>query len=80
MLADDSIFDRKRRAGPDLSPLSGLSFNDGYEDGHYAHDPELVAAAALKDETLKAPVTSLSEQDRSMKVRQAAIEALKAIS
>jgi HEAT repeat protein len=40
----------------------------------------LRAAAALKDETLKASVTSLSEQDRSMKVRQAAIEALKAIS
>ena len=37
----------------------------------------LRAAAALKDETLKAPVTTLSQQDRSMKVRQAAIEALK---
>ena len=48
VLADDSIFDRERRAGPDLSPLSGLSFNDGYDGGHYAHDPELVAAAAMK--------------------------------
>ena len=37
----------------------------------------LRAAAALKDDTLKAPVTVLSQQDRSMKVRQAAIEALK---
>jgi hypothetical protein len=37
----------------------------------------LRAAAALKDESLKAAVTALSEQDRSMKVRQAAIEALK---
>ena len=37
----------------------------------------LRAAAALKDESLKAAVTTLSEQDRSMKVRQAAIEALK---
>ena len=37
----------------------------------------LRAAAALKDEALKAPVTTLSQQDRSMKVRQAAIEALK---
>ncbi len=53
VLADDSIFDRKRRAGPDLSPLSGLSFNDGYENGHYAHDPELVAAAALKESLRK---------------------------
>ena len=48
VLADDSIFDRERRAGPDLSPLSGLSFNDGYDGGHYAHDPELVAASAMK--------------------------------
>ena len=37
----------------------------------------LRAAAALKDETLKASVTTLSQQDRSMRVRQAAIEALK---
>jgi HEAT repeat protein len=37
----------------------------------------LRAAAALKDEALKPSVASLSEQDRSMKVRQAAIEALK---
>jgi hypothetical protein len=37
----------------------------------------LRAAAALKDETLKRSVTILSQQDRSMKVRQAAIEALK---
>ena len=48
VLADDTIFDRERRAGPDLSPLSGLSFNDGYDGGGYAHDPELVAAEALK--------------------------------
>ncbi len=47
VLADDTIFDRERRAGPDLSPLSGLSFNDGYDGGGYAHDPELVAAEAL---------------------------------
>ena len=48
VLADDSIFDRKRAAGPDLSPLSGLSFNNGYDEGSYAHDPELVAARAMK--------------------------------
>jgi D-alanyl-D-alanine carboxypeptidase/D-alanyl-D-alanine-endopeptidase (penicillin-binding protein 4) len=49
ILADDSIFDRKRAAGPDLSPLSGLSFNDGYDsDGSYASAPELNAAKALK--------------------------------
>ena len=48
VLADDSIFDRARRAGPYLSPLSGLSFNNGYDGGGYAHDPELVAAVGLK--------------------------------
>jgi HEAT repeat protein len=39
----------------------------------------LRAAATLKDEALKASVTTLSQQDRSMKVRQAAMEALKVI-
>ena len=34
-------------------------------------------AATLKDESLKSSVTALSRQDRSMKVRQAALEALK---
>ena len=48
VLADDTIFDRKRRSGPDLSPLSGLSFNNGYDEGDYANDPELVAARAMK--------------------------------
>src|SRR4029453_17103068 len=37
----------------------------------------LRAAAALKDETLRPAVTNLSQQDKSLKVRQAAIEALK---
>lgn len=48
VLADDTIFDRERRAGPDLSPLSGLSFNNGYDGGGYARAPELVAARELK--------------------------------
>jgi HEAT repeat protein len=39
----------------------------------------LQAAAALKDASLRASVEGLSQQDRSMKVRQAALEALKAI-
>jgi len=39
----------------------------------------LRAAAALKDGSLKPSVEGLSQQDRSMKVRQAAMEALKAI-
>lgn len=37
----------------------------------------LRAAAMLKDESLKPLVTNLSQHDRSMKVRQAALEALK---
>jgi D-alanyl-D-alanine carboxypeptidase/D-alanyl-D-alanine-endopeptidase (penicillin-binding protein 4) len=49
VLADDTIFDRKRYDGPDVSPLSGLSFNNGYDGGSYASDPELVAAVALKE-------------------------------
>ncbi len=48
ILADDTIFDRQRRSGPDLSPLSGLSFNNGYDGGGYAGAPELVAAKGLK--------------------------------
>lgn len=39
----------------------------------------LRAAAALKDDAFRAPVASLSQQDRSLKVREAAMEALKAI-
>jgi hypothetical protein len=39
----------------------------------------LRAAAALKDESLKSAVTAVSQNDRSMKVRSAAIEALKVI-
>ncbi|MET0824380.1 MAG: D-alanyl-D-alanine carboxypeptidase/D-alanyl-D-alanine-endopeptidase [Solirubrobacterales bacterium] len=49
VLADDTIFDRKRYDGPYVSPLSGLSFNNGYDGGDYASDPELVAAAAIKE-------------------------------
>jgi serine-type D-Ala-D-Ala carboxypeptidase/endopeptidase (penicillin-binding protein 4) len=49
ILADDTIFDRARAASDDLSPLSGLSFNNGYDGGSYASAPELVAAAALKE-------------------------------
>jgi HEAT repeat protein len=37
----------------------------------------LRAAATLKDENLKSSVTSLSRQDRSMRVREAALEALR---
>lgn len=39
----------------------------------------LRAAAALKEGALRAPITNLSQQDRSMKVRQAALEALKTL-
>jgi hypothetical protein len=39
----------------------------------------LRAAAALKDDTLRGPIAILSQEDRSMRVRQAALDALKAI-
>lgn len=39
----------------------------------------LRAAAVLRDEGLRAPITRLSQQDQSMKVRQAALEALEAM-
>ncbi|UJA19173.1 hypothetical protein HJD18_02430 [Thermoleophilia bacterium SCSIO 60948] len=45
VVADDSIFDRKRQSGDYLSPLSGLSFNSGYSsNGGYAGAPEREAA------------------------------------
>jgi HEAT repeat protein len=37
----------------------------------------LRAAAALRESTLRAPIEELSQQDRSLKVRQAALEALR---
>jgi serine-type D-Ala-D-Ala carboxypeptidase/endopeptidase (penicillin-binding protein 4) len=53
--ADDSIFDRRRGvpstgvdASGELAPLSGLSYDSGFTHGHYAKNPELVAARALK--------------------------------
>lgn len=55
VLADDSIFDRRRgvptsgvNAAGELGPLSGLSYDSGVVHGHYARNPELVAARALK--------------------------------
>jgi D-alanyl-D-alanine carboxypeptidase/D-alanyl-D-alanine-endopeptidase (penicillin-binding protein 4) len=57
ILADDTIFDRAREASDDVSPLSGLSFNNGYDGGRYARAPELVAARALKQSLRKLGVT-----------------------
>ena len=39
----------------------------------------LRAAAFLKDDALKPSVAALSQQDKSMKVREAALEALRQI-
>ena len=53
--ADDTVFDRKRGvpttgvdASGELPPLSGLSYDSGYDGSHYAQSPELAAARALK--------------------------------
>ena len=55
VLADASIFDRRRGiptsgvdASGELGPLSGLSYDSGIVHGHYAKNPELVAARALR--------------------------------
>jgi HEAT repeat protein len=55
------------------------------QDGNFDPIAEVMisglrAAAALRDESLREPIATLSQRDRSMKVRQAALEALKAIS
>ena len=47
ILADATIFDRERRAGPYLSPLSGPR-STVLDGGDYARSPELVAAKGLK--------------------------------
>ena len=55
ILADDTVFDRRRgvpTSGVDgsgeLGPLSGLSYNSGFAGGHYAASPELAAARKLR--------------------------------
>jgi D-alanyl-D-alanine carboxypeptidase/D-alanyl-D-alanine-endopeptidase (penicillin-binding protein 4) len=66
ILADDSIFDRERRAGPYLSPLSGLSFNNGYAGGDdYARSPELEAAEGLKNALRKRGVSVAGKVGRT---------------
>jgi HEAT repeat protein len=56
---------RDVRMGEDQDPVADVMISG------------LRAAAALKDDTLRSAVTNLSQQDKSLKVRQAAIEALK---
>ena len=56
---------REVRADEDQDPVADVMIS------------ALRAAAALKDDTLRSAVTNLSQQDKSLKVRQAAIEALK---
>jgi D-alanyl-D-alanine carboxypeptidase/D-alanyl-D-alanine-endopeptidase (penicillin-binding protein 4) len=54
---DDTVFDRQRRSGPYLSPLSGLSYNSGYSPGGgYAGNPELIAGKELKERLRKAGI------------------------
>jgi hypothetical protein len=61
------IVTREARQHVDLDPISEVMISG------------LQAAAALKDQALRQPIAELSENDRSMKVRQAALEALKVI-
>jgi D-alanyl-D-alanine carboxypeptidase/D-alanyl-D-alanine-endopeptidase (penicillin-binding protein 4) len=71
ILADDSIFDRERRSGEYLSPLSGLSFNNGYDGGDYARTPEFVAAKALRSALRKRGVRVGSGTGRANLTRAA---------
>jgi D-alanyl-D-alanine carboxypeptidase/D-alanyl-D-alanine-endopeptidase (penicillin-binding protein 4) len=63
VLADDTIFDRRRGipssgvdASGELGPLSGLSYNSGIVRGHHARAPELAAARALRQKLRAAGV------------------------
>jgi HEAT repeat protein len=58
---------RDVRQDQDLDPIADVMISG------------LRAAAVLKDRAMREPIAMLSRQDRSMKVRQAALDALKAI-
>jgi D-alanyl-D-alanine carboxypeptidase/D-alanyl-D-alanine-endopeptidase (penicillin-binding protein 4) len=55
ILADDTVFDRRRGLGknpnkpnPYVGPLSGLSYNFGLSGGHFVANPEIEAGLALR--------------------------------
>lgn len=55
VLVDDSAFDRKRgvadtgwRSGPYLAPLSGLSFNSGWNGSYHLSAPEITAGEQFR--------------------------------
>jgi hypothetical protein len=64
----EQIVTREARQDQDADPIADVMISG------------LRAAAVLKDGGMREPIAALSQQDRSMKVRQAALEALKAIS
>ena len=63
----EHIVTREVRQDQDLDPIADVMISG------------LRAAAVLKDSTMRDSIAALSQQDRSMKVRQAALEALKVI-
>ncbi|MGB7217413.1 MAG: HEAT repeat domain-containing protein [Vicinamibacterales bacterium] len=63
----EQVVKRDVRQDEDLDPIADVMISG------------LRAAASLKDAEARASVTTLSRQDRSLRVRQAAMEALKAI-
>jgi HEAT repeat protein len=64
----EHVVTRAARQDEDVDPIADVMVSG------------LHAAALLKDGTMREPIAALSEQDRSLKVRQAALDALKAIS
>ena len=63
----EQVVKREVNQSGDLDPIADVMISG------------LRAAAALKDSTLRSSIEGLSQQDRSLKVRQAALEALRAI-
>lgn len=64
----EHVVTREVRQDQDMDPIADVMISG------------LRAAAVLKDGAMREPIAALSQQDRSMRVRQAALEALKAIS
>jgi D-alanyl-D-alanine carboxypeptidase/D-alanyl-D-alanine-endopeptidase (penicillin-binding protein 4) len=64
LMVDPTIFDGKRSVpqpgitgGPFLSTLSGLSYNSGFDGGHYADSPERIAGRQFVQALRRAGVT-----------------------
>jgi HEAT repeat protein len=80
----------RREAVPTLRRMLDRAYLEQSVQGHVEADVDtdpagdvmisgIQAAAALRESTLREPMESISREDKNMKVRQAALEALKVI-